>query len=259
MEHSILHALQLSGAVVALGGAILMLAFVYPVLKPDGRKQMTFGLASELESSVVRWMLRCGVLGIVAALLNILVDVSEIDGRTIFGELKPALVWRFITSTTVGHLSLLRIGALVFTVAATRISARWKWGPILAGALAAVFCEALICHAAAQPNGRISAIALELVHVVAASLWIGVLVHLLLARPAIMAATENSNISLLAAIVSRFSPVALTSVGLLAVSGLILTTRYLVTPLAVPTSAYGLTLLVKLGLLVPLLYAGYVN
>ena len=40
MEHSILHALQLSGAVVALGGAILMLAFVYPVSKDEYHLRM---------------------------------------------------------------------------------------------------------------------------------------------------------------------------------------------------------------------------
>jgi len=91
------------------------------------------------------------------------------------------------------------------------------------------------------------------------SSWVGVLIHFLLARRAVESATDDEGIALLAAIIRRFSPVAMTCVGLLAFSGLVLTVRFLWTPAAVWTSAYGLTLTVKLGLLLPLLRAGYVN
>jgi hypothetical protein len=74
-----------------------------------------------------------------------------------------------------------------------------------------------------------------------------------------LSATDDGSIGLLAEIIRRLSPIALAGAGLLAISGLVLTVRYLYTPAAVFTSAYGLTLLVKLGLLCPLLYAGYIN
>jgi uncharacterized membrane protein len=98
-----------------------------------------------------------------------------------------------------------------------------------------------------------------MIHVLGASLWIGVLINLLLAQPVLLTATEDGKIAFLAQIIRRFSPVAMTCVGLLAISGLILTIRYLYTPMALPTSAYGLTLMVKFVLLIPLLYAGYLN
>jgi putative copper export protein len=259
MEHSLLHALQLSGAVVALGGAILMLAFVYPALKASSGEPAQISFVAQLEARVARSILICGALAIGAAGLNFIVDTAEIDSRTIFGGFKPELIWRLATGTTVGLLSLLRLAALTATTAATRLANRVKWWSILAGAFTAVLCEAFICHAAAQPTARATAITSEMIHVVAASLWIGVLINLLLARQVLLTATENGPLALLAHIIRRFSPVAMTCVGLLVVSGLILTIRYLCTPMAVPTSAYGLTLLVKFVLLIPLLYAGYFN
>jgi len=259
MEHSLLHALQLSGAVVALGGAMLMLVFVYPALRASqgGQTQRLFG--AQLEKSVARSILMCGAVAIGAAALNFIVDTAEIDSRTIFGGFKPELIWRFATGTMVGHLSLLRFAALASTIAVTRLPGCLKWWAILGGAFAAVFCESFICHAAAQPTARVSAITSEMIHVLGASLWMGVLINLLLARSVLLTATEDGTIALLAQIIRRFSPVAMTCVGLLAVSGLVLTIRYLYTPAAVPTSAYGLTLMVKFVLLIPLLYAGYVN
>jgi putative copper export protein len=259
MEHSLLHALQLSGSALALAGGFLMLGFVFPSLRGSARAGAPPLFAAQLEASVTRWTFRGAAVAVVAALLNFVVDVAEIDGRSSFGGVDLGAVWRFATITTVGRLSLLRLGAQVFTAAATLLPGRRKWGAVLAGALTAAVGESLICHAAALPSGRGWAIATQLSHVLAASFWVGVLGHLLLARGALISATDDRSIALLAQIIRRFSPVALTSAGLLAVSGLVLSIRYLWTPAAVFISAYGLTLLVKLALLVPLLYAGYVN
>jgi uncharacterized membrane protein len=85
------------------------------------------------------------------------------------------------------------------------------------------------------------------------------LIHLLLARRVIVATTDNQSLEFLGNVIRRFSPTALAGAGLLAVSGLILTIRYICTPGALHTSAYGLTLMIKMAMLLPLLYAGYVN
>jgi putative copper export protein len=259
MEHSILHAVQLSGAVVALGGAILMLVFLYPAMGASEKGQTQRCFAAQLETHVAKSILFCGAVAIAAGALNFVVDTAEIDGLTIFGGFKPELVWRFATDSTVGRLSLVRLAALALTTAATALPGRLKWGPILVGALGAVLCESFICHAAAQPTARASAITSEVIHVLGASLWIGVLINLWLARSVLLTATDEGKITLLAEMIRRFSPVAMTCVGLLALSGLILAIRYLYAPAAVPTSAYGLTLLVKFVLLIPLLSAGYLN
>ena len=65
---------------------------------------------------------------------------------------------------------------------------------------------------------------------------------------------------LLAELLRRFSPVALTAAVLLLGSGLYAVYRFLGSPERPrSTSAYGLTLLVKLTLLAPLLVAAWVN
>jgi putative copper export protein len=259
MEHSLLHALQLCGIVVALGGAILMLGILFPALRSLNLEVQPPALAGQLSASVSRWFLWGASVGVLAASLNLFVDVAEVQGQTIFGGVSPAVVWRFATITTVGRLSLLRLFALLLTAGTFWVSGRWKWRLGFVSALAAAVCESLISHAAAQPAGRTSAITVELIHILAASLWLGVLIHLLLARPAIESAENLTDSSLVAELIRRFSPVAMTAVGLLGLSGLFLVIRYLCMPSAIPTTAYGLTLLVKLVLVVPLLYAGAVN
>jgi putative copper export protein len=64
---------------------------------------------------------------------------------------------------------------------------------------------------------------------------------------------------LVSIIVRRFSPIALTMTSLLALSGWLMVFRFLGGIGAVLTSAYGLTLLVKLAVLVPAIVAGWVN
>jgi putative copper resistance protein D len=259
MEHSILHALQLSGAVVALGGSILMLGFFFPALRTADSAQNVPAFATRLSQTCARWSMWGAVAAAVAAFVNLFVDVAEIEGRTIFGGVNPATVWRFATVTVVGKLSLLRLASLIFTAAATRFPGRLKWGLVLFGSLGAAVCESLVCHAAAQPDARITAITVELSHILFVSVWLGVLLHLFFARKSLESATDDRGIALVAGIIRRFSPVALTAVGLLTLSGLYLSVRYLCTPAAVVTSAYGLTLLVKMTLFIPLFYAGYVN
>ena len=122
------------------------------------------------------------------------------------------------------------------------------------GALVAM---ALVSHAAAQPADRaISIVVGQIVHLTAVAAWIGVLLHLFAARRHLLV---PSAAPLLAEIVRRFSPFALAATSLLALTGTLAAWRFLQTTGALFTSAYGLTLLVKLALLAPALAAGFVN
>jgi putative copper export protein len=212
-----------------------------------------------LLESIARWTFWGACSAAVAAFLNLFVDVAELNGRTVFGGVDLQQVWRFATTTTVGQLSLLRVAALVAIALASRFRSASKWGLILAAALSAAVCEGLICHAAAQPTGRISAVTTELTHILFVSVWMGVLIQLLLARVSIESATDDASIKLLGDMIRRFSPVALSAGIILLVSGLVLAIRYLCTPAAAATSAYGLTLFVKLVILFPLLCAARFN
>jgi uncharacterized membrane protein len=125
-------------------------------------------------------------------------------------------------------------------------------------AIGATALASLVSHAAAQPVDRALFIGLQFGHLTAAALWIGVLLHLWLNRRQHIRDNAENTLTL-SRVLDRFSPLALTVVLLLAASGVYAAVRYLVLPVSVPTSAYGLTLLVKLVLIVPVLVAGWKN
>ncbi|HEX4343046.1 MAG TPA: CopD family protein [Verrucomicrobiae bacterium] len=259
MEHSALHALQLCGMVVAVGGTIFMLAIFFPACRKVSRDGTLPEFADKLEACVTRWIFLAAFFGAIACFLNLFVDVAEAEYKTIFAGVNLATVWRFATITHVGRLSVGRIIAMFLMAGAVRLPGRAKWWLVALFGLIAVGFAGFVCHAAAQPTGRGVAITVEYAHLIAASIWLGPLVHLLLARRIIQSATADGDIQLLSDVVRRFSPVAFSMVILIGASGVIAAVRFLVNPSAVPTSAYGLTLMVKMLFIIPLLYAGYVN
>jgi copper resistance protein D len=259
MEHSVLHGLELAGQIIALGGALFVLCLVGPARRALGRgpglKQVT-GLVT---GAAARW-LAWGALGAaVATGLNLLVEAEETQNRTVFGGIDLGLVARFALGTRVGRMSLERIGVLVLTAAAARWGGRGKWWLALGGTLGGIVLTSLVSHAAAQPDGRAVMLVSQVAHVVAAATWLGVLVHLLVARPLLSERGGSAGLNLLAGIVQRFSLVALTVTSLLGVSGLWMICRFLAEPAAVITSTYGLTLIVKVLLVAPAIYAGLIN
>ncbi len=169
--------------------------------------------------------------------------------------------------TTVGRLALLRVLLLLLAAAAAwplwrgaRPEARYLgWLALLATSLAALLCAGLVSHAAASPTGRGLAVSIHVLHLVAAAAWIGSLAHLLAARALLRAAREPAEVALVADVVRRFSPLALCSAALIAVSGGVAAWASLGTPRALVTSAYGLTLIVKLLLVATLLVPAWVN
>jgi len=242
-----------------VGGTFFMLAIFFPACRRIGRDGALPDLAIKLEASVTRWIFLAAVFGALASFLNLFVDVAEAEYKTIFAGVSPATVWRFATITHVGNLSVGRIIAMLLMAAAVRLRGCAKWWLVLALGLTATTFAGLVCHAAAQPTGQGAAVTVEFAHLLAASIWLGPLIHLLLARRLVESATADSNMRFLAEVVRRFSPIAFSAVILIAASGVFAAVRFLVNPSAIPTSAYGLTLMVKLLFIVPLLYAGYVN
>jgi copper resistance protein D len=259
MEHSALHAIQLTGILIALGGPFLVLALMRPACRALGPDESRDTLARGISASVARWVFCGALVAGLGTLVDLLVQVAEVRGQTVFAGVSPSLVTLFATHTVVGQLCLARAGLLLLAAGAARLSSRHKWWLAAALALGAATCSSLVSHAAAQPTARLPAIASQVAHLASGSVWIGVIIHLLAARKLIVAATSPGSIALVARIVRRFSPIALTATSLLALSGLMAVARFVGDAHGVFTSAYGLTLLVKLALLVPVLYAGAMN
>ena len=100
----------------------------------------------------------------------------------------------------------------------------------------------------------------DVAHLAAGATWVGGLIGLLaLAFPATRRRSDGERVSLLAPVVTRFSNLAVWSVALLVATGTIRGWMEIRTLAGLTGEAYGITLLVKLAVVVPLLILGAVN
>jgi putative copper export protein len=267
VEHSVLHGTQLLGVLLALAAPILALLVLIPAREAAALTSSAGRSSDEMLGGAARCAEVASAIGGVACLLNVVVQVAEFEGVTLLAGAQPALVARFAAATTVGRLAVLRsvlllVAALLFRALArdaARSRRRAAWLAPLALALGAALASAMVTHAAAQPVGRAGALAIHFVHLLAAASWVGVLAHLFATRRALLRADDVEQVRLVAAVVARFSPLALLAAGTLLVTGAGATWSYLGTPAALLTSAYGLTLATKLALLALLAGGGFVN
>ncbi|HVN87978.1 MAG TPA: CopD family protein [Candidatus Binatia bacterium] len=259
MEHSLLHAIQLIGLIVALGGAFFVLALLAPLQRHFASDPAAVEYCRQISATVTQWVSGGALVAALGTLSDLFVQVAEVRSQTVFGGVDVGLVMKFATHTTVGHLCVARAACLLLTAAAAGLPSARKWPLVAVLAAAAALFTGLVSHAAAQPQARGLAVASQIAHIGAAATWVGVLIHLLANRARIESATTSSAVAVVAELVRRFSPIALTAVVLMLGSGLYAAVRNLVTPGGLLTSAYGLTLGVKLILLIPAVFAGFVN
>jgi copper transport protein len=100
----------------------------------------------------------------------------------------------------------------------------------------------------------------DLAHLAGGSLWLSGLIGLvLLALPSTRGLTDGERVSLLAPVVSRFSNIAVWCVVLIVASGVVRAWMEIRTLGGLTGYAYGITLLVKLGVVVPLVVLGAIN
>ncbi len=123
----------------------------------------------------------------------------------------------------------------------------------------ALFTLSWTSHGAALQHVRAQAVLSDYLHLLAAGFWVGGLFHLALGLPLVLRTLSPAERgAVLSAIVPRFSALAVLSVGTLVITGLYSSWAQ-VTVLRALDTPYGLTLLVKVGLLVPLLGLAALN
>jgi len=259
MEHSLLHGFELAGQIIALGGALFVLCLVRPLVGRSLLQIHSGGIAARVLEEAGRWTAWGALAAALATGLNLFVETAETQGSTVFGGMHLSLLAKFVLRTRVGRLSLWRIGILLLTAFVARLAGFARWWLVLGGACSGIILTSLVSHAAAQPVGRGIVMASQIAHLFAAAAWVGMLVHLIVVRRYVASQAGDASLCLLAGIVRRFSPVALAVTTLLGASGLWMICRFFTEPSAVMTSAYGLTLMVKVLLLLPAIYAGFVN
>lgn len=241
----ILRGVALCGQALALGGV----AFVLFVLPGAGRGDV--GPDDEV-APFVRRALLLTILGAVA--LAVAQSVALALELAVLADGGPWPI-RQTLGTMYGQANLARLAGCVLLVAVARAFVRvppWH-GRLLAvaGAIIAV-ASAAMSHAVAQLGARGPLVALTAAHQVAAAVWVGGLVHLL-----VTAFKGERPRSL--TILRRFSTMALAAVATLVASGVGLAGVYVASPGGLVGTAYGLMVSTKALILAALVVLGAVN
>jgi putative copper export protein/methionine-rich copper-binding protein CopC len=137
---------------------------------------------------------------------------------------------------------------------------RAGWAVAIVSALVAAVTPALSGHAVGSPGLAWLAVPADALHVLAAGGWVGGLLALVvIGLPATLRLEPGRRGSAAAALVQGFSPVALVLAGILMVTGVFAAWIHLGDVTALWTSAYGRTLLLKLGIFAGVFLVGAYN
>ncbi|MGH7476668.1 MAG: copper resistance CopC/CopD family protein [Longimicrobiales bacterium] len=175
----------------------------------------------------------------------------------------PGLLAAYLTTTGWGRAWLLQAALLVLlavALAAARGGRPRGWRLAAGAAVGLGVIPALSGHAAAVESFRFLATALDWLHVLAASLWLGMLLVMLWVIASLYRADElPDRLDGIAALVRRFSPLALLGAGVLLTSGLGNAFFHFHTLSEVWRTSYGQALLLKLTLLGVVALLGFYN
>jgi copper transport protein len=262
--------LVLLSALTIVGGLGLELVVTRPALMRRDSNQSLRILEERLSSRNLRLLwIALGVL-LLASLGQLIIQASIVHRIPLHQTLGGPLV-SILTDTQWGSLWLWRVGLLLplailvplreeYYRASTKRVSRLTARVLALGIGAAILLTlSLSSHNAAVAEVRTAAIFSDFVHLLAAGFWIGGLFHLVLGVPLILQTlSQSQRRAVLSALLPRFSVVAILSVGTLVITGLY-SGWVQVTIVEAVATPYGLTLLVKLGLVGLLVFLGGLN
>jgi copper transport protein len=252
-------------ATALLAGGLAFLAFAWlPALRRVGRAGREWGTAAAaFDRRTLTLMVAAAFVGCTGSALGMVLQGATGSGDSLWAAL-DADVLRDVLDTRFGTVWRLRLTAFASLLvllpwprpASDRGSERPAWavgsvrGTAIGVALAyLVVSPALAGHAAADGPGLLAA--LDILHVAAMSAWVGGVALLALALPA---ATR-----LLAAVVWRFSALALAAVGGLLASGVLQSVLQLESLADLTDTAFGRAVLAKSAIFVALVGLGAHN
>jgi putative copper resistance protein D len=218
------------------------------------------------EARMLTWSRRAALAALGSGLLLLALQAAHVAGRA-GAALEPSAWIGVLLATQFGAVWLLRMGVILLLSTLLLLSERehstadWAALRVEGWLLAAGAAGALAWagHAAAvEPSGRL-ALAGDLVHLVAAGVWLGALAPLvaLLRAAATQAGADGRPYAVL--VVRRFSHLALVAMLTLIATGLWNTWMQVGDLPSLIGTRYGWLLLVKLALLVPILALAAVN
>jgi copper transport protein len=266
--------------IVGLGGLIGLLAFRWLVWGPAVR-----GVAEGDRAAVLGWgrdvfWMGFGALAVGAMLAEgylLVVQSASVLGTGVLDALGDATgISQVLGDTRFGSLVQLR-GALLFGLFAIGAiqfireygSAGSPRPPSATGSrVGALVMAALLLsvlggiaaqgHASATSNAGLQ-VAVQLVHIVAVATWITGLALVALAYLRLPAVAPEGGPALTTRVLARFSRVALIAVGLAVLTGVVRSLGELDDPAELWETAYGRSILLKIGLLIPIAALAFYN
>ncbi len=231
-------------------------------------------LYSRLHQRSQRLILAGIALALLASFTRLLLQAQGAAGGSLLDAFGDPL--RSVLATSFGRLWLLRsillgilLGAvLTASLPSLRGSAKqpWirtrylaTWVAVLLIMAAALLTLSLTSHAAATAPVKAEAVASDYLHLIAASLWVGGLIHLGVALHLVLTTLRDaSRRYVLMSVIPRFSVLASLCVGTLIVTGLYSAWAQ-VTQIVALKSPYGFTLIVKIIIVAGLAAIGGIN
>jgi putative copper resistance protein D len=254
------------------GGGLVMGIFAFLVLVMRPASRAAGAACRDGFEALDRRLLRLAgttlAVAMGAGLIDLVRQAFVATGSGTGGTLTPRTIAILLTETRYGDFWLVRqafwllLGALLVLREPERDRKDWLAlrlaGLVLAGAGLAV--GAASGHSASAPQSVIMAIVVDALHMLAAGVWAGALVPLVLfLRWARASGTGAPSPIVVAVAVRRFSALAALSIVVMLASGAYAIPLQVGSVPALLGTAYGHWLLIKLGLLLPLLVVAFVN
>lgn len=237
-------------AMLALVGAIVLARWVTPRAaagRPDLARRV------DVKSLVV--FRSATALLLLDAALRLVAQVAALRGNPPM----PVDVLALVTTTVWGWAWLFEVAAAIIAIVAALKNGAARWRVAEAAALVLALSFAFSGHAAAT-HLRALAVSADALHMLAAGSWLGTLLGVaIVAMPACLAQDEGTRGTAAADFVNAFSPVALTSAGVLVATGIVAAWLHLGSWHAFVDSDYGRTLLIKLALVATVVALGAIN
>ena len=277
----VVRALDYVSIALMLGGlAFLLIAWLPGVVSVAGREPAWAAASHAFARRHARLLYAAVVLGLFVSVAGVLLQGATASGVSLWDSLKGAVLKdtlesRFGTVWAARALDWLVLGGALLLAQAlgrplvrslrageTTLSAappRWLLALLALGGAYLAITPALAGHASIEsPTGVF--FASDVLHVMSASVWVGGIACLLLVLPAGTRALGGADRGrLLLAVLARFSPLALTAVVAIAVTGVVQAYIDVRSLHGLLHSAYGALVLVKVGLLLVLISLGWVN
>jgi copper transport protein len=255
---------QAASRLLALAGLAAVVA-IWPVWLFVVRPSMapTWQLGPKITRRARGYAVVAFVFAAIANLIALAVQAFSIAGTS-----SPlAALTTTLADTRYGTWWLVRVGLLLL-YAASLLGAAWWW-PWRRRSLTTLLLIAsailplpfsMISHASAEGGGQATAIAFDYVHLLAASIWSGGLIFLLVSLgPTLSRLTAAGRRVVLGRAVPRFSLLALCAWSVIILTGFYASWLQVGNLTALTTTQYGQTLILKLILIVPLLVLGVFN